>query len=326
MATSTTSAPPRSLPRGTTRSPTPCCRCSRMRPSAGSRSRTAGAAASSRKRRSGRSSSSRCATTRCRAGASATARSSSGFAPTRSRRNAPGASCARRSSPASPSPGCWGPSLGAEPQAGDREHVRNVRRCLRNRLRQVVLGQACEPEVCERRERRAADTRGRDRVEHVTDDHRAADRRAGRADRRGARQVRMRDPSDLRDAADASHAQPERADEGTVVVRLHREHRELRPRPPEERVVVLLGLRPALAERRTSRGVVVQPGSRRRRAMPARPAPVPPPSRPARSRAAAPRRPGGGRPSSRGSSARLGRRDGKAPTGRGRRAGRPGGT
>ncbi len=126
-ATSTTSAPPRSLPHGTTRSRRRCCHSSRTRPSAVSRSRTAGAAASSRRRRSGRRSSSRCATTRCRAGASGTARSSSGSAPTRIRRSAPGGSSGRRSSPASPSPTCSSvvPRTGA---AGRRPRARRPRR------------------------------------------------------------------------------------------------------------------------------------------------------------------------------------------------------
>ena len=54
-------------------------------------------------------------------------------------------------------------------------------------------------------------------------------------------------PADLRDAA-PPRAQAHRADERRVAVRLERDDGELAPRPPEERVVVALRLRPALPE------------------------------------------------------------------------------
>ena len=59
----------------------------------------------------------------------------------------------------------------------------------------------------------------------------------------------MRDPPDLGDAAGGKDPQAECADERRVPVRLQREHGEPAPRPPEERVVILFGLGPSLAER-----------------------------------------------------------------------------
>ena len=153
-------------------------------------------------------------------------------------------------------------------------------------------------------ERRRPHTGGGDGVQHVADDDGAPDRRAGGAGRGDARRSRMRNPPDLRDGAGRTDPQAECPDERRVPVRLQREHGEPVPRPPEERVVILFGLGPSLAERERRRAASGFAGRRRRRRMPALRRPAPRRSRPARLRAVGRRRTDGGRPSSRGSSTR----------------------